>query len=250
MAPALLRARAPRSTLSYGLFAGALALLMPSSALAVATSVVTCRPSAGSAPTVKLSPALVPPPDAAKYGYKLATTIDGCVANAQQLSDWNDVKRGTPDGARIAQADVTLALTGVNNCVLGLFTPPAPAPDAYEAVGKLQLKWLDANGDKIKTAKTTTAFIHLTPLTQTFFGLSSYGEGVVTNGLGVGASVKVTLPIPMSFLTAQQGDFTYCVIGGIPTGPGDPGFAPRPLKAIPLSARPVVEIVFPDPISN
>lgn len=248
MAPAftLVRARSLRGALLCSLLAGALALLTPSTGNAVSTDVMTCRPSAGQAPTVKLSPALVPPPDAAKYGYKLATTIDGCAANAQQLSNWDAVKRGTPDGARIAQAELSLALTGFDNCTLGLISRPVPS--AYEAVGKLQLKWLDANGDKIKSAKTTTAFIHLVPLTQTFVGVSSYGEGVVTSGLGVGATVQVTLPIPMSFLTNQTGDFVACAAGG--AIPGETQDGPRTLKSIPLSARPVVEIFFPDPLPN
>jgi hypothetical protein len=247
MARSLLRSHARRGALSYGLVAGALVLLAPSAGIAVDTNVVTCSPSAGGAPTVKLSPPLVPPPGSAKYGYKLATTIDGCAANAQQLGNWDDVKRGTPDGARIKQAEVSLGLTGVDNCALGLISQIPHAADAYPAVGKLQLKWLDANGDKIKSAKTTTAFIHLLPLTEAInFSPSSYGEGVVTSGLGVGARVQVNLPVPMSFLTDEHGDFAACIIGGI-TVPGFPPTAGTPLKAIPLSARPSVNIVFPDP---
>ncbi|MFO1200983.1 MAG: hypothetical protein U1E86_28890 [Burkholderiaceae bacterium] len=66
------------------------------------------------------------PYPAGKYGFK--TTNDGCAANTQKLADWVPNKNGTPDGASIAQAEVSLSLAGYGNCAFGL-DALSPAPE-------------------------------------------------------------------------------------------------------------------------
>lgn len=219
------------------------ALALPGSARA-ATSIVNCEPSAGTPPTVKLSPAAMPPPEVAKYGVKLTTTVDGCVANSAQLAEWVTSKNGTADGASIVAAEVSLSLTGFGNCSLGLFDQIAglpPTVGAFDPVGTLKIKWLDANGDKVKSAKPTSAFVRMVPVTLGSFPAStSTAEGIVTKGLGIGATVRLRIPITIP--TGLDSPWTQCAMSGAVV----PGLPPLPegdpLKALPVSGRPTIDI--------
>jgi hypothetical protein len=233
---ALGRSRSLRSALFCSLVAGALALPTASDA------VVFCTPTAGEAPILKVSPAAVPPPDSAKYGFKLKTTLDGCVADTASLNAWIPSKNGTADGGLIAKAELTLAVAGYGNCGFGVFTSN---PAAYKANGTMKLKWLDAAGDTIKSAKTTSVYVRISGINATPDGFYAIGDGVVTKGLGVGASVNLTIPIDMSFTGDPfSNPWALCLIGnGIPSLPGLP--PATPLKQLTLKARPSVSIGFP-----
>lgn len=228
-----------------GLVGGVLAFQAASAS--AATTVVSCSPSSGEIPTLKVSPAALPPPDVAKYGFKLSTRVDGCTANTQQLADWIPAKRGTVDGASIVQADVSLAVAGFGNCGFGLDLPSlSPPSSAYDLVGSVKLKWLDANGDTIKSAKPSSAFLHMVPFaTATSAGVLAIGEGIVTKGLGIGAHVRVTMTVALP--TGLEGPWTACLIGSF-AGPFPPELLPdpAPLKELPLTARPRVQVFFPD----
>ena len=228
LAPAHHRSRSVRAALLCGLIAGALAL--PGSARAEANywTIVSCNPSAGEAPPLQLSPAAVPPPDAGKFGVKLKTTLDGCTADAARLADWAASKNGTTDGASIAQAEISLSLTGYGNCGLGLLgqvggTDPA---GMFDPVGTVKITWLDANGEKIKSAKPSSAFVHMVPFAlNTFPNVSSIAEGTVTKGLGVGSILRVTIPTtspvsndPLSTPWGQCA-FSGAAVPGFPTFP-------------------------------
>lgn len=237
-----------RSALFCSLIAGALAL--PGSARAATdfVNVVDCNPTAGEKPPLKLSPAAVVPPDVAKYGVKLKTTLDGCSANASLLADWVASKNGTTDGASIAQAEVSFTLSGYGNCSLGLLALAnvPEAPGQRDPVGTMKITWLDANGEKIKSAKPSSAFVHLVPLgPDPFLTLASIAEGTVTKGLGVGSNIRVTIPLGLVF--AGGTDFlsdpwALCAFSGL-TGPGLPPLPEAgPLKELATKARPRVTI--------
>lgn len=238
--------RTRRSRLLCGLVAGALALTA-SSALAAA-GVVSCTPTAGTNPTLKISPAAVPPPEVGKYGFKLKTTIDGCVAQAQQLSDWVPSKNGTPDGASVAQAEISLSVAGYGNCAFGFSQITPTPPSAYDPVGTLKIKWLDANGDTIKSVKPSVAFIRVEPLvvgqTLTF---TSVGQGTVSKGLGIGGTVRVSWPIAFPTGLDLSNPWTACLTGAFTPPPGFPPFPdPVPLKALDLAGRPRIDVILPD----
>lgn len=236
MAPTSLgRSRALRGALFAGLIAATLALPR------LAAAQVSCTPTAGEA-ILKVSPAALPPPDNGKYGFKLKTTIDGCMADATRLSAWVPSKNGTADGELIKQAQLQLAVAGYGNCGFGVLSSN---PAAYVANGTLKLKWLDAAGDAIKSAKPTSAFVRISGITGTGDGFYAIGEGVVTKGLGVGASVYVRIPIKMNLADPFSDPWALCLIGGggIPPFPGLPPAVP--LKQLTLTARPSVSIGFP-----
>lgn len=239
--------RGSRSAVVLGsLLVGAIALL--AAPAGAATTVVTCSPSAGTNPTLKLSPAAVPPPGVAKYGFKLKTTIDGCVASTQKLADWVPSKNGTPDGASIAQAEVSLSLAGYGNCAFGLDAlSPAP-PSAYDPVGTMKIKWLDANGDTIKSVKPSVAFIRLNPLSPGLFAtFSSLGAGTVSKGLGVGGTARVSWPLVFSTSFDLTDPWTACLIGGLTPPPDFPPLPdPVPLKTLQLAGRPAIEVTLQD----
>lgn len=237
---------APRSsrsaTLLGSLLVGAMALL--AAPAGAATTVVTCTPSAGTNPTLKVSPAAVPPPGVGKYGFKLKTTIDGCVANTPKLADWVPNKNGTPDGASIAQAEVSLSLAGYGNCAFGLDAlSPAP-PSAYDPVGTMKIKWLDANGDTIKSVKPSVAVIRMTPVTSAGFAtFGSLGAGTVDKGLGVGGTARVAWPLSLPSNFDLTDPWTACLVGGFTPPPGFPPLPePVPLKTLQLAGRPSIEI--------
>jgi hypothetical protein len=237
MAPisVLSSSRSLRSTLFCSLVAGALALPTASNA------VVFCTPTAGEAPILKVSPVAVPPPDSAKYGFKLKTTIDGCVADTASLNAWIPSKNGTADGGLIAKAELTLAVAGYGNCGFGVLSGN---PAAYPASGTMKLKWLDAAGDTLKSAKTTSAYVLISGISVTAEGFTAIGNGVVIKGLGVGASVNLRIPLDMNLGDPFSSPWGLCLIGnGIPGFPGLPAAAP--LKQLPLKARPSVSIGFP-----
>jgi hypothetical protein len=228
------RSRVLRGALFAGLIAGTFAL--PT----LAAAQVYCTPTAGAA-ILKVSPAALPPPANGKYGLKLKTTIDGCVADAAKLNDWVPSKNGTADGALIAQAQLQLAVAGYGNCGFGVLSSNSAA---YVANGTLKLKWLDAAGDAVKSAKPTSAYLRISGITGTGDGFNAIGEGVVTKGLGVGASVYLRIPIDMSFADPFANPWALCLIGsGVPPFPGLPAAAP--LKELLLKARPSVSIGFP-----
>lgn len=229
--------RSLRSALFCGLVAGALALPTTSNA------VVFCTPSAGEAPILKVSPAAVPPPDNGKYGFKLKTTVDGCVADTASLNTWIPSKNGTADGGLIAKAELTLTVAGYGNCGLGILSGN---PAAYPASGTMKLKWLDAAGDTIKSAKTTSAYVLISGISVTAEGFTAIGNGVVTKGLGVGASVYLRIPLDMNFADPFSNPWSLCMIGGLPGIPGIPDLpAATPLKQLPMKGRPSVSIGFP-----
>ena len=93
----------------------------------------------------------------------------------------------------------------------------------------MKLKWLDAAGDTIKSAKTTSAYVRISGINPTSDGFYAIGEGVVTKGLGVGASVNLTIPIDMSFTGDPfSNPWALCLIGnGIPPSPA----CPRPPRS-------------------
>jgi hypothetical protein len=239
-APSVLRSRVLQSILFGTLIAGTLAL--PTSSAAV----VFCTPTGGEIPTLKISPAAVPPPAVGKYGLKLKATIDGCVADAAKLADWIPSKNGTADGASIAKAELSLAVTGFGNCGFGLsFLPGNTTPGAYDPVGTLKINWLDANGDKIKSAKPSSVFLRMTPLTASQVGsFVSTGSGIVTKGLGIGGTARLT--IPLDFPIDLSGPWGACLTGILPVPPGFPPLPPPvPLEAFALTRPPSLNISFP-----
>ena len=244
MTPA--RSRSPRRRLVCSLVAGALTLT--ASSARASTSVVVCTPSAGTNPILKLSPAAVPPPGVGKYGFKLKTTIDGCVANAQKLGDWVPSKNGSPDGASIAQAELSVSVAGYGNCAFGLGQISPTPPSAYDLVGTLKIKWLDADGDTIKSVKPSVAFLRMQQqvLGQTPV-VTTVGDGTVSKGPGIGGRVRVTWPFAFSTGFDLNDPWTACLIGGVTVPPDFPPFPdPVPLKAIQLSGRPAITIYLPD----
>jgi hypothetical protein len=252
LAPSVRRSRSLRGALVASLIAGALSLPGAARAEVDYTNVVDCIPSAGEKPPLKLSPAAVLPPDIAKYGVKLKTTLDGCSANASLLADWVTSKNGTADGASIAQAEISLTLGGYGNCSLGLLAlVHAPeTPGQFDPVGTLKITWLDANGEKIKSAKPSSAFVHLVPLTPDPFAvLASVAEGTVTKGLGIGSNVRVTIPLDLAIAAGTDflsNPWALCAFSGTAT----PGLPPipegKPLKELGTKARPRVTIRFAD----
>lgn len=243
-APGLFRSR--RSRLLCSLVAGALTLT--ASSARAATTVVTCTPSVGTNPILKLSPAAVPPPGVGKYGFKLKTTVDGCVANAQQLSDWVPSKNGTPDAAGVTQAEISLSLAGYGNCAFGLSQITPTPPSAYDLVGTLKIKWLDANGDTIKSVKPSVAFLRMQPLVAgQLANFTSVGQGTVSKGLGVGASVRVSWPIAFPGGLDLNDPWTACLTGIFTPPPNFPPLPdPVPLKTLALTGRPQISIGFPN----
>jgi len=232
-APPLLCSRILRSTFFCSLVAGALALPTSSGA------VVFCTPTAGAVPILKVSPAALPPPANGKYGFKLKTTIDGCVADAATLNAWVPSNYGTADGGLIAQAELQLSVAGYGNCGFGVLSGN---PAAYLATGTMKLKWLDAAGDTIKSAKPTSAYVRISGITGSGDGFFAIGNGVVTKGLGVGANVNLTIPIEMNLADPFADPWALCLIGGS-TFPGLP--PATPLTQLSLKARPSVSIGFP-----
>lgn len=233
---ALGRSRALRGALFASLVAGVLAVATPSGA------VVYCTPTAGELPILKVSPAALPPPADGKYGFKLKTTLDGCVADAAKLSGWIPSKKGTADGALITQAEIQLTVAGYGNCGFGILSSN---PAAYVPTGTLKLKWLDAAGDTIKSAKPTSASVRVSGMSFSQAGLTAIVEGFVTKGLGIGASVQMTIPIQMNLADPFSDPWALCMIGNgpIPPVPGLPAAAP--LKEFQLRARPSVAVGFP-----
>jgi len=225
-----------RGALLCSFIAGALALATPSGA------VVYCTPTAGEVPILKVSPAAVPPPANGKYGFKLKTTLDGCVADTAKLDAWIPAKKGTADGALIAQAEIQLAVAGYGNCGFGIISSN---PAAYVPTGTLKLKWLDAAGDTIKSAKPSSASVRISGISFSQAGLTAIAEGIVTKGLGIGASVQLTIPIQTNLADPFADPWALCMIGNgpIPPIPGLP--AATPLKEFQLRARPSFGIGFP-----
>lgn len=247
MTPAPVASRyARRGRLVCGLVAGALALsAVPARA---ATTVATCTPTAGTNPTLKISPAAVPPPGVGKYGLKLKTTIDGCTANAQQLSDWVPSKNGTPDGASVAQAEISLSVAGYGNCAFGFDQLTPTPPSAYDPVGTLKIKWLDANGDTIKSVKPSVAFIRMQPVVAgQGLNFSSRGEGTISKGLGIGATVRVSWSIAFPAGLDLDDPWMACLTGAFTVPPEFPPLPdPVPLKTLELAGRPQIAIGLPD----
>jgi hypothetical protein len=219
-----------------GLVAGVLALATPSGA------VVYCTPTAGEIPILKVSPAAVPPPADGNYGFKLKTTLDGCIADAAKLNVWIPSKKGTADGALIAQAEMQLSVAGYGNCGFGILTSD---PAAYVPTGTLKLKWLDAAGDTIKSAKPTSASVRVSGMSFSQAGLTAIVEGFVTKGLGIGASVQMSIPIQINLADPFSDPWALCIVGNgpIPPIPGLP--AAVPLKEFKLRAQPSVAVGFP-----
>lgn len=251
LASSVRRSRPLRDTLLCSLIAGALALPVPARAATSYTTVVDCTPSAGENPPLKLSPAAVVPPEIAKYGVKLKTTLDGCAANTALLAEWVASKNGTADGASIAQAEVSVSLTGFGNCSLGLLTlVNAPdTPGQFDPVGTVKITWLDANGEKIKSAKPSSASMHLVPLTPDPFAIfASIAEGTVTKGLGIGSNIRLTVPLDLALNTTDflSSPWAQCAFSGAVT-PGLPPFPEgKPLKELPTKSRPRITIRFAD----
>jgi hypothetical protein len=179
--------------------AAVLAIVAPAGA---ATNVATCTPSIGLSSVSTIKPAAPTSGDAA-YALKLSTTVDGCVANAAQLALWDPSKNGTPDGASIAKAKVTLSTKGFGNCTFNLNGGDA---SNYPAVGTMLVKWLTSAGDSIKSAKTTSAFVKVSADLNTF---SATADGIVTKGLGVGANLHASSGIDTTNLNNYP--FFYCV---------------------------------------
>lgn len=228
-----------------GLFVAA-ALALPASP---ADALVVCSaPASGNGPTLKISPAALPPPAMAKYGFKLKATVDGCTADATQLADWIPSKNGTPDGARIAKAEISLSAAGYGNCTFGLgLGGPTPA-GTYDVVGTLKIKWLDANGDTIKSVKPSVAFIRMKPMVAGNFGgvsLGSIGRGTVTKGLGIGAEVRLTWPLDGPDDFDPQNPWLACMANALPI-PVPVELDPAPLKKITLAGQPSLSVVFGD----
>ena len=231
------------------LVAGAFALLTPATgAAANRTGVVSCTPTVGESSILKVSPAAVPPPGMGKFGFKLKTTLDGCAANSQQLSDWVASKYGTPDGPLIAKAELTLSLSGYDNCSFGFLLPPGGSDvGSYPASGTVKIKWLDANGAAIKSAKPTSISLRINGMTGSagFPGISIVmpAEGTVTQGLGVGAAVQMSFSLDLP-TDISSSPWAQCAIGSLPI-PGAPPANPVPLRELQLKSRPSININFP-----
>ena len=157
--------------------------LVAAPAAGAATNVVTCTPAAGQQSSVAVSPAMVnnTTPDAA-FGLKLSTVLDGCTANAPQLSAWVASKNGTPDGASIAKASLSLKAKGFGTCNFA-----APDTSAYPANGSMSIKWLTSAGAAIASAKPSSAIVRVSGDLAT---VSAKTTGIVSKGLGAGADLS------------------------------------------------------------
>jgi hypothetical protein len=182
--------------------AAVLAIVAPAGA---ATNVVTCTPTAGLSSVAKISKPAVLPPSEAAYGLKLSTTIDGCVANTTQLSNWVASKNGTADGGSIAKAALSLSTKAYGNCGFNIFFPD---PSQYPATGTLKVKWLDSSGVLIKSAKPSSAYVKIGFDTNFF---SSTLDGIVTKGLGVGADVHASSTLDLA--NPNNTNFLGCLFG-------------------------------------
>jgi hypothetical protein len=159
-------------------------VLLGSSLGHAATNVVTCTPTTGLTSTATASPAM--PVADGPFGIKLATTLDGCAANASQLAAWVPSKNGIDavTAAAVAKAAISLKTKGYGTCN---FTASDPA--AYTANGTLSIKWLTSAGATSKM-KGSTAYVRLSGDLAT---VSADLDGVVTKGTGVGAPIHASV---------------------------------------------------------
>lgn len=187
------------ATILSALAVGALALA-PSAASAFHGNLVNCAPTVGVGVPAKLSPGLVCTDSLNKLTFsatgKTGNQLDGCAADlAAPWASWSAAKVASKitaaDAALINKADVTIKATAFGPCMLsGDATTYVPL-----AAGAGKVTFYAADGaTKVKGgANQFYARIAADLPTQ-----SALAIGLVTKGLGAGATIEVQIGIDLA----------------------------------------------------